>query len=400
VTTTIDFDVSVSNEVDETRDTVHRFAEEVLRPIGRRLDKMADANEVIAPDSPLWEVFKRYRALELPDLSEAQPPISLEAARLRSVISEELGWGDSGLAISLGVSGFPKMLATLSGNQELMERFANDQVIGCWPITEPDHGSDLILMGGHPQQISGRLNCVARRQGSDYVISGQKSAWVSNGTIATAAALFCAVADADGGICGLGAFLVPLDGSGVRRGPPLQKLGQRSLNQGEIFFDDVRIPAHYMVLPPELGPLTVDSVLTAANGGMGATFVGVARAALEAAIDYARERIQGGTAIIEHQSVRSRLFKMYRLTQAARALSRHEVLYNGTTQPPSLPLAIASKVTATETAFEVANMALQLFGANGLTLEYPIEKLLRDARASMIEDGCNEVLGILGGGRL
>ncbi len=399
--TTIEFETSLSDEEASVRDTAHRFAEEVLRPVGRVLDKMADPEAVVAPDSPLWDVFARYRKLGVRDLDDTQSTLApTERARVQSLVSEEMGWGDAGLAISLGVSQFPRNLARLSGNPELIERFGGDEVIGCWPITEPDHGSDQLIYAGRMQEMPGRPNCVARRDGGDYVIEGQKSAWVSNGTIATAAALFCAVQGSDGRITGPAAFLVPLEEPGVRRGAPLDKIGQRALNQGEIFFDRVRLPASYLVLPPELGPWSADSVLANANGGMGATFVGVARAALEMAVEYAKERVQGGTAIIEHQSVRARLFRMYRLTQAARALSRHTLAHNGATMPADIALAIASKVTATETAFEVASMALQIFGGNGLTRAYPVEKLLRDARASMIEDGCNEVLGIMAAGRL
>jgi alkylation response protein AidB-like acyl-CoA dehydrogenase len=195
-------------------------------------------------------------------------------------------------------------------------------------------------------------------------------------------------------------FLVPLDVPGVSRGKPLDKIGQRALDQGEIFFDDVRIPASYMVLGPELYALAADQVLCTANGGMGSLFVGVARAALELAIDYSKERIQGGAPIFAHQSVKSRLFEMFRKVEAARALNRRVVLYNAMSGAPQVQYAIASKVTSTNTAFEVASAALQIFGGNGLAREYPIEKLLRDARASMIEDGCNEVLSLVGAERL
>lgn len=398
--TTIEFDAALSTEEREIRDTVHRFAEEVLRPVGRELDRLPDPAQVAAPDSPLWTVFQRYRDLGLDDLQSPTSGLSAEQqTRIRSLVSEELGWGDAGLAVSLGVSAFPRMMAQLSGNPELLERFGGKEVVGCWPITEPDHGSDQITYAGRPQDMARRPNCIARKDGDSFVIEGQKAAWVSNGTIATAAALFCAVED-DGAIAGQAAFLVPLDGPGVSRGKPLDKLGQRSLNQGEIFFDHVRVPGSYMVLPPELGPFTTDTVLCTANSGMGATFVGVARAALELAVDYAKERVQGDTAIFNHQSVRGRLFEMYRKTQAARALSRHTLLYNALNPPGNVMLAVASKVTATQTAFDVASGAVQIFGGNGLSRDHEVEKLLRDARASMIEDGCNEVLGLVAAGRL
>ena len=230
------------------------------------------------------------------------------------------------------------------------------------------------------------------------MITGQKAAWVSNGTSAETAALFSAV-DMGEGITGVGGLLAPLDDPAVSRGKALDKLGQRALNQGEIFFDGLRLPADHMVVPPEAYALFGDLGLSQANSGMGGLFVGLAQAALDLALDYAKERVQGGVPIFEHQSVKSRLFEMFRKVEAARALNRRVVQYNAV-NPPQLQYAIASKVTSTETAFEVASAALQIFGGNGLSCEYPIEKMLRDARASMIEDGCNEVLGMEAAARL
>ena len=401
----IDLETGLSDEERAIQDTIHKFAAEVMRPAGIKLDALADPADVIAKDSILWEVFEKHHALGLDEATDPakaaeQGLTPLQQARLRCIIAEEQGWGDSGLAISFGVDGFPRMLATMSQNPELIERFAGKDVRGCWAITEPDHGSDVLFYGMKAGvEAPGRPNCIAKKDGDSFVISGQKAAWVSNGTIATAAALFTAV-DMGDGQPGNGAFLVPLDGPGVSRGKPLDKIGQRALNQGEIFFDDVRIPANYMVIPREMYPMAADMVLTQANGGMGVTFVGVARAALEMAVNYAKERTQGGVPIIEHQSVKLRLFEMFRKVEAARALARRVIIYNSSGAAPQLQYAIASKVTATNTCYEVATSAIQVFGGNGLSREYPIEKVMRDARASMIEDGCNDVLSLAGAERL
>ena len=153
------------------------------------------------------------------------------------------------------------------------------------------------------------------------------------------------------------------------------------------------------IVGPDAYGAVVEAVLTIANASMGAVFVGCARAALEHALEYAKTRVQGGVPIFEHQSVRARLFDMFVKVEAARALAWRAMLYNAT-NPPLVQYSIASKVMATSTAFEVASMAVQIFGGNGLSREYPAEKLLRDARASMIEDGCNEVLSLVGAARL
>lgn len=394
----IEWESPLTGEEQEIRETIHRFAAEVMRPVGERLDKLADPSDVIAPDSELWEVFRRYEELGIADIATSSDLSTLEQARIRCIVGEEQGWGDAGLAISLGVNGFPRMAAMMSGRQELIDRFSGQNQIGCWCATEPDHGSDFIMDSEHIAEWATRPNVIARKDGDAFVINGQKSAWVSNGTIATATSLFCAV-DMGEGIVGVGAFLVPLDVEGVKKGKPLDKIGQRALNQGEIFFDNVRVPESYMLMPPQMMGIGMEMVLATANSGMGSTFAGLARAAFELALDYSKERKQGGVPIIEHQSVKSRLFDMYRKVEAATTLSRRAVVWN-MTQTPKIELAVASKTLATQTAFEVASAALQIFGGNGLTREYPIEKMLRDARASMIEDGCNEILSIVAAGKL
>lgn len=397
-----DIEVNLTENERAARDAAHRFAAEVLRPAGRQLDALADPQEVIAPGSILWETFEKYRESGLSDMEGATRELSpFERARIRALVSEELGWGDAGLAISLGVSNFHKTFALMSGRKALIDRWCTpgSKDIGCWAVTEPDHGSDtLTVTERHFSDPSIKANCVAVRDGDDYIIRGQKSAWVSNGTIANVAALFCTI-EPDQGFKGGGVAVVPLDLPGVTKGKPLNKLGQRALNQGEIFFDDVRIPAEYMVVGSENYSAILEQILTGANASMGIMFAGLARSAYELALDYAKNRVQGGVPIIEHQSVRIRLFKMFTKVEAARSLARRVVVYNAT-NPPMLQYSIASKTFCTTTAFEVASEALQIFGGNGLTKEFPIEKIMRDARASMIEDGCNEVLSLVGGAKL
>jgi alkylation response protein AidB-like acyl-CoA dehydrogenase len=399
---TIDIEVGLTDEEWEIRDVTHKFAAEVLRPAGAELDRLADPSDVIAADSVLWKVFDQYDALGLNALESADGEVDpIVAARIRYLIGEELGWGDSGLSIALGVSGFPAMFANLAGKPELIERFAspNKREIGCWAVTEPDHGSDSLAFD---QPVFDdpdiRPNCIATKEGDEYVIRGQKAAWVSNGSIATVATLFCTI-DPSQGFRGGGVALVPLDLQGVSRGKPLDKLGQRALNQGEIYFDDVRIPADYMLVGTDAYSSIVEMVLATANAHMGATFVGLARAAFEHALAYSRERVQGGVPIFEHQNVKGKIFRMFSQVEAARSLARRVILYNST-QPPLIQYSIASKTFCTQTAFDVSSQALQIFGGNGLSREYPIEKLLRDARASMIEDGCNDILGLVGAEKL
>jgi acyl-CoA dehydrogenase len=135
-------------------------------------------------------------------------------------------------------------------------------------------------------------------------------------------------------------------------------------------------------------------ILAGANGGMGVTFAGLAKAAYDEAFKYANQRIQGGVPIIQHQNIQLKIFKMFTLVEAARAATRRMAMYNAVNQPPSGAHAVAAKCFSTETAFQVASEAVQIFGGNGLSREYPVEKMFRDARAAMIEDGVNETLSL------
>jgi len=380
---------------------VERFARDEVRPVGVQLDSWPDPADVIADGSPLWSLHDTYRGLGLDEITGSDAFSPVERSLLGARVQEVLGGADAGLAVSLAVSNFHRVFVALTGDAALAERYLADgaREIGCWAVTEPNHGSDSLAFtepGWTRPEI--RPDCIARRDGDDWVITGNKAAWVSNGTIATVAALFCTI-DGDEGFSGGGVCVVPLDLPGVSRGRPLDKLGQRALPQGELHFDGVRVPGANMVVGKEAYSATVEMVLALANSYMGSTFSGLARRAYDLALAYAGDRVQGGVPIIRHPSVRSRLFKMFTRVEAATSLSRRVHLL-GAGGPPPVAHAIAAKTFCTTTAFEVASEALQIFGGNGLTREYPVEKILRDARAAMIEDGCNEMLSIVGGARL
>jgi alkylation response protein AidB-like acyl-CoA dehydrogenase len=387
------------SEMEElVQDNCHRFAEEVLRPVSSTMDEMSP-EETVAPDSPLWQVLEQAGELGLSvkALLELEPQ---ERSRLLLIAAEELAWGDGGLAGIILVNQMPALYSALAGNMEMVDYC--DGKLGCWGITEPDHGSDTLDADGSLQASDGsygRPNCVARIEGDKIIINGQKSAWVSGAMTAQICALYCHLEENGKTRPGVVA-IVPLDLPGVTRGKPLDKMGLRSLNQGELYFDNVEVPISHLLAGPDGYVDMVYHTLAEANVHVGNLAVGVARAAYEHALEYAHQRKQGGQAIIRHQNVKYRLFHMFRKVEAARALVRRAADYNAMAAQPALQGSIASKVTATQAAFEVTSEALQIFGGNGLTKEYPMEKLLRDARACLIADGCNEVLAMKGGSLL
>lgn len=398
-----DLNIDLTDEQIAIKEETHRFAKEVLRPASLELDKYHDPAEMMNSDlfrNALKKGYELgYHTIFIPDTWGGLGTDPLET----HIVLEELAWGSVDFAIGIGVSCFPAFFATMVPNDKLAEEIiepfcANEDasIIGCWAITEPEHGTDTLCPYTPEFEnpaITGQLT--ARLDGDAYIIEGQKSAWVSNGTIATHALAYLTI-DPSMGMAGGGICVVPLDLPGVRKGRPLDKMGQRALNQGEIFFDKVSVPREYMLVDPESYSAMLDITLSTANAAMGAMFTGVARAAYEEALQYAKQRVQGGQPLFEHQLIKHKLFAMFTKIEAARALSRAAMIYNYNNTPPNVEYSIASKVFCTQTAYEVASEAIQIFGGNGLAREYPVEKFFRDARAGMIEDGANDSLMITG----
>ena len=391
------FETPLSEEEAAIQGVVHQFARDVLRPIGRELDKMTAA-EVCAPGSPFWSVFEEAAKLGMtPDLLEQFEPAV--AHRLESMIGEEMGWGDAGLAVSLTVMNFPLEMARAVGNQELVELCAGK--IGCWMITHPDKGTDVgafDMQREWPAGQPGNKGSMLARVGADeIVINGQCSAWVSNGAVAQVALGYLSADYGNGFLDENGrphgvTVIIPLDLPGVSRGKPLEKIGQRALPQGEIYFDNVKVPKRFAVALQDEYYGNVASAWSFAGTHMGQVFTGVARAAFEMALHYCHERKQGGQLLIDHQLTRYRLGDMLRRVELCRAVARRSLAY-ARQSPSGHPWATASgKVTVTEEAEKVVTEAFRLFGGNGTTLEYPIEKLVRDVRAALIEDGENTML--------
>ncbi len=371
-------------------------------PWGEKLDILS-AQDVVAADSPLWQFLADFRDSGLMDLETLDALTPEQQSRIFPLIFEELGWGDSGLAILALASSFPSLMVHALGDDELKERFMG--VPGCWVATQPDRGSDVPDIDAtevYPGARQSRGNLSARLVGNEYIINGQTSAWVSGAPIAQNALAYipCDYGDGlyndAGGLHHVG-ILVPFDLPGVSKGNPIEKLGQRPLPQGEVFFSEVRVPAKYAFAARDRAVPSLIGALTFGNMEMATTFTGVARAAFEHSLAYAHERKQGGTAIINHQSVRLRIFDMWRKLEAGRALARRVFTYNYSPNGPHMLASVTSKTYCTQMALELTNEAIQIFGGNGLTRAYPVEKLMRDARAALIEDGENNVLSLKGG---
>jgi alkylation response protein AidB-like acyl-CoA dehydrogenase len=216
---------------------------------------------------------------------------------------------------------------------------------------------------------------------------------VSNGWLADSFLLMVNV-DGEQGMEGTATFAMPGNLTGISRGKPLDKLGLRALNQSEVFFDNVHVAPEFLMLPG--GPAykaLVESIVTFGNTAVGTLAVGVARAAYEEALAHAKQRVQGGKIIFEHQIVKLKLFDAYRHIEAARALLWKSAWLISIGQP-HLPTAMAARTLASDMAMQVTADMVQIFGGYGISKEHPVEKFYRDAKLLQIMDGTNEVVSL------
>ncbi|MBR0834226.1 acyl-CoA/acyl-ACP dehydrogenase [Bradyrhizobium manausense] len=390
------FDAGFSEEERTIQQGVHRFAAQVMRPLGRELDRMPSEN-AYAPNSPFWDFHRELQKLGIGPGIEAGVE-ARAAARLESLVVAELGWGDVGLAVSAGAGEMPIRAAFASGQKELIDMCAGK--LGCWAATQPDRGSDGLLLYSQerfPGSKGNVGNLYAKFIGEEIVINGQSSAWVSNGTVAQVALLDIAADygdgfhDEEGNTFGCN-VIVPLDIRGVSRGKPLEKIGKRPLPQGEIYFDNVRVPRRFAVATRDDYPSKHAMAWAHAGTAMSHIATGLARAAYELALSYVNQRVQGGALLADLQLTQYRVGAMGARVEAIKAMARHVAEYTKISPQPHPYFTASGKAYCNSEMFTVVNEALQLFGGVGLTAAYPIEKLLRDARSMQIEDGENHLL--------
>jgi alkylation response protein AidB-like acyl-CoA dehydrogenase len=401
----LDIDISLTDEDISIQQNAHKFVEQVMRPAAKKLAQLTPEQQ-IADGSPLFDFLKKayelgYHKIDFPEELGGMGVTALQKA----IVQEEFGWGSTGLAIQMGAAAAPALGGMLSMNPALLEEFTmpfcnctDGSIRGCWAVTEPDHGSDTLGFG-EPFFVSPevRPNCGAKRDGKEWVINGKKSAWISGAAVATHVLVHVQI-DPTKGFAGMGAAVLPLNLPGVSRGKPHEMLGNRELNQCELYFDDVRIPKHYMFLDnPDYSYPFGQQILAGFNMQVACHATGLARAAFEEAFSYCHERVQGGKLLKEHYSVKQKVFEMFSRVEACRAITRRAVQLNGNIFPGFCEYSIAAKTTATEMAFQNANDAISILGASGLSTEYLTEKLFRDARENLIADGTTETLRKVGG---
>ncbi|MEU3580509.1 acyl-CoA dehydrogenase family protein [Streptomyces globisporus] len=298
------------------------------------------------------------------------------------LVTEELGRGDSSVrgivSVSLGL--VAKTIASWGSEEQKRQwlpRLTSGEAIGCFGLTEPGTGSD-----------AGNLATRAVRDGGDYVVNGTKT-FITNGTWADVVLLFARTNDSPGHR-GVSAFLVPADTPGLTRRTIHGKLGLRGQATAELILEDVRIPASCLLGPEGKGFSIAMSALAKGRMSVAAGCVGIARAALDAAVRYAGEREQFGKTIARHQLVQELLSDIAVDVDAARLLTWRvaDLIDRG---QDFATAASKAKLYASEAAVRCANNALQVFGGYGYIDEYPVGKLLRDARVMTLYEGTSQI---------
>ncbi|MEH6501809.1 MAG: acyl-CoA dehydrogenase family protein [Pseudoalteromonas distincta] len=265
--------------------------------------------------------------------------------------------------------------------QTWLAKLASGEAIGCFCLTEPQAGSEAH-----------NLRTRAVLENGEWVLNGAKQ-FVSNGKRASLAVVF-AVTDPDLGKKGLSAFLVPTDNPGFRVERMEHKLGIRGSDTCAISLDNCRIPESALLGQRGKGLSIALSNLEGGRIGIAAQALGIARAAFEAALGYARERTQFGQALTEHQSIANMLADMHMQLNASRLLILHAARLR-TAGLPCLTEASQAKLFASEMAEAVCSKAIQIHGGYGYLEDYPVERLYRDARITQIYEGTSEIQRLL-----
>ena len=294
----------------------------------------------------------------------------------------EIAAGDGGLSTLMSVNNAPVCAAIqANGSREQKERFlkplARGDMIGAFCLTEPQAGSD-----------ASQLKTKAERTNSGWKLNGTKQ-FITSGKIAGVAIVF-AVTDPSAGKRGLSAFLVPTDTPGYRVASVEHKLGQKSSDTCQITFEDMEVPTDCLMGAEGDGYKIALSNLETGRIGIAAQSVGMAKAAYDYALGYAKERETFGKAIIDHQAVGFRLADMATELQAAELMVLNASSKKDTGQP-CLKEACMAKLFASETAEKICSAAIQTLGGYGYLSEYPVERIYRDVKVCQIYEGTSDI---------
>jgi acyl-CoA dehydrogenase len=365
-------DFTLTDEQKDIRDLAHDFAEKEIRPVAWDYDRDATWPQEIIEKA--WEVGLMNSHLEE---QYGGPGLDYLTS---CIIEEQLGWGCSGIGTSLMCNGLASTPVALGGSEEVKKHYlgmlAEEPKLASFCMTEPDAGSD----------VSG-IRTTAVRKGDKYVINGTKC-FITNGSHADWFTVY-AKTDKEAGHRGISAFVVPRD-AGVTVDKKEDKLGQRASDTAMISFNDVEIPAGNLLGEENKGFKLAMMTLDRTRPGVSAMAVGIAQAAFEYARDYSKERVQFGVPIAMHQAIQFMIADMATKIEASRLLVWQSGALLDQGKRNTLASAHAKRFAA-DSAMEIAVDAVQVYGGYGFIKEYPVEKLMRDAKIMQLYEGTSQI---------
>jgi acyl-CoA dehydrogenase len=371
--TSIGISFALTEEQKALRELAHEFAEKEIR------SKAAEYDE--HQTHPADVIAKAHEVgLMNPHIPEELGGAGLGG--LESVlIGEELCWGCSGIATSIVANILGSLPVLLAGTDEQRREWLSplleEPILCSFALTEPGAGSDVSA-----------IRTTAVRHGSDYVLNGSKM-FITNAGHAAWTTVFAST-DKGEGHRGLSAFVVPMDAEGVTIEKHLDKMGQRATDTSAIALQDVRVPAANRLGEEGEGFKIAMKTLDHTRPGTAAGAVGVARAAFEHAVEYSRERTQFGQPIATNQGVNFLIADMAAEIEAARLLCWQAAWLLDQGERATLQSSYAKRFAA-DTAMKVTTDAVQIFGGYGYIKEFPVEKLMRDAKLFQIYEGTSQI---------
>ncbi len=364
---------SLTEEQLALQDVARKFSERELRPNAAKYDQ-----NNIFPSDVMQKAFEAgFLSCTIPSEYDGGGLLALDTA----IISEELAAGCLGMFTTMMVNSLAFTPIILFGTDEQKKKFltpfTKEMSFAAFCLTEREAGSD-----------AGRVMTTAEKSGDDYIINGSKC-FISNGSIAKTMVVFANTAK-EKGSRGMSAIIVPADTPGITVGKKEDKMGQRASDTAELFFDDVRVPTENLLAKEGLGFMVAMKTLDKARASVGAAGVGVARAAYEYALEYSKTRVQFGKPIFAFQYLSFKLAEMATDINASRHLVWHAAWLVDQGERSSKESAM-SKLFATDVAMKTTTDAVQILGGYGYMKDYPVEKMMRDAKLLQIYEGTNEI---------
>lgn len=369
-------DLQLTDEQELMRQLAHKFAEQEIRPRAAQYDE--------SEETP-WEVIQKAGQIGLTSYPypEEYGGGGVTSVLTSCLVAEELAWGCLGIATAVIGAGLAAVPIMLAGNPEQKARYlpwfcdANKVRLGAFALTEPEAGSDAAS-----------IRTTAVRQGDRYVLNGQKR-FITHGGIADLYVIFATV-DRTQGYRGVTPFIVEANTLGLSAGKKEKKMGMRACHTGDVILQDVQAPVENRLGEEGQGFYIAMQCFEHTRPTVAACAVGVARAAYEYGMEYARQRVQFGKPILAKQAIRFMLADMLTEIDAARLLTWRAAWMADRGQPCNVQASMA-KAFAGDMAMRVTTDAVQILGGYGYMREYPAEKWMRDAKILQIVEGTSQI---------